>query len=140
MLSRRPTIAGVAPEMSITYVVTGIAGVASDEQAGRAVRLTGLEQRCVALIESSLPVGFGRRVLCAGLLEGVLGGGDLLLILRLAAEHLAEAGVRGGGRDPTSQLCGVEPVWPTLEAIVTEAAPTLVKRVDPRSGLALIAP
>lgn len=31
-------------------------------------------------------------------------------------------------------------VWPTLEAIVTEAAPTLAKRVDPRTGLALISP
>lgn len=31
-------------------------------------------------------------------------------------------------------------VWPTLETIVTQAAPTLVKRVDPSTGLALLSP
>ncbi|MFC0005583.1 PPC domain-containing DNA-binding protein [Micromonospora siamensis] len=30
-------------------------------------------------------------------------------------------------------------VWPTLEVIVTEVAPELAKRVDPETGLALIA-
>lgn len=30
-------------------------------------------------------------------------------------------------------------VWPTLEVIVTEVAPQLAKRVDPETGLALIA-
>ncbi|MEU4660398.1 PPC domain-containing DNA-binding protein [Micromonospora chalcea] len=30
-------------------------------------------------------------------------------------------------------------VWPTLEVIITEVAPELAKRVDPETGLALIA-
>jgi predicted DNA-binding protein with PD1-like motif len=29
-------------------------------------------------------------------------------------------------------------VWPTLEAIITEVAPELAKRIDPETGLALI--
>lgn len=31
-------------------------------------------------------------------------------------------------------------VWPTLEVMVTEVAPELVKRFDPETGLALLAP
>lgn len=31
-------------------------------------------------------------------------------------------------------------VWPTLEAIITEVAPTLAKRFDPQTGLALLSP
>jgi predicted DNA-binding protein with PD1-like motif len=31
-------------------------------------------------------------------------------------------------------------VWPTLEVIVTEVGPELAKRVDPQTGLALLAP
>jgi predicted DNA-binding protein with PD1-like motif len=31
-------------------------------------------------------------------------------------------------------------VWPTLEVIVAEVGPELTKRIDPQTGLALLAP